>query len=322
MLQTCEISLVNFENHNLLLSSFVQFKEDRLSTFEKEEHRVLISIASGKGGTGKTALALLLAIVHGPITLLDCDVEEPNCHLFLNPEWQNPSQKVTVTIPYVNLPLCNRCGVCATACLFNALVVSTESILLFDELCHSCHGCILACPKGAITEESKVIGNLIQGVSKNHPHITLVNGTLKVGTPSAVPLIKKMRKDYARPIGDILLDCPPGTACSMVAAVKDNDFCILVAEPNPFGKHDLELAMKITQMLNVPTGVVINKGDSGIGDQSIKALCENRNIPILGIIPHSLSFAKQYATGQIPDEFKHIACTIWENLAKQRSLVQ
>lgn len=280
---------------------------------------MLISIASGKGGTGKTTLALLLAAAHPQITLFDCDVEEPNCHLFLRPQWlAGSSHAVTVPIPHIDAALCNGCGACSAVCLFNAIAVVANTALLFDELCHSCGGCLIACRQQAISEDRKTIGTLTTGTAAAHPGIRLVSGALTVGTPSAVPLIKKMKQEAAQCAGDILIDCPPGTSCSMAAAVKSSDFCLLVAEPTPFGRHDLELAVNITRLLQIPTGVVINKSDAADGDKSIEALCENRRIPLLAKIPHRLSFARQYAAGCIADEFQAIAADIWRQLDAAR----
>jgi len=279
---------------------------------------VLISIASGKGGTGKTTLALLLAAAESDATLIDCDVEEPNCHLFLKPQWHGQGKEVIVVVPHINTDLCNGCGACSTVCLFNAIAISGEKAMLFSELCHSCGGCILACKYNAISEEEKPIGTITTGSSAIIPNLRLLNGTLLVGTPSGVPLIKAIKQKVSQLSGDLLLDCPPGTSCSMVTAVKNSDYCILVTEPTPFGKHDLELAMNITHLLHIPTGVVINKSDEATGDKSIEDFCQSRNITVLAKIPHSLSFAKQYAAGVIPDDFKSIAISIWQQLHTER----
>ncbi|MEG6584862.1 ATP-binding protein [Dendrosporobacter sp. 1207_IL3150] len=281
---------------------------------------MLISIASGKGGTGKTTLALILATTCSNTTLVDCDVEEPNCHLFLNPEMQFPSREISIPIPHINTDLCNGCGACSAVCLFNAICISGKSALLFDELCHSCGGCLLACPNNAIYEKSKSIGTINLGRSTKHPQVKLLSGTLKVGTPSAVPLIRQLKQETAKITEDVLVDCPPGTSCSMVSAIKDSDYCILVTEDTPLGRHDLELAMNITSLLNIPTGVVVNKYDQFAGDKSIEDLCNRRDTPLLAKIPHNLSFARQYAAGHIPSDFSETAYQIWEQLKSQRSV--
>lgn len=281
---------------------------------------MLLSIASGKGGTGKTTLSLLLAATAPKyIHLVDCDVEEPNCHLFLKPQWQEASQAITVSIPKIETSLCNGCGLCSSICLFNAIALSGKKAMLFDELCHSCGGCLLACPQHAISEEPKLIGTVTKGISTQYSNMQLVNGTLQVGISSGVPLIKKLRQLTETLKGDVLLDCPPGTSCSMVTSINESDFCVLVTEPTPFGWHDLKLAMNITQLLKIPTGVVINKSDESVGVERIETFCKNRQVPVLAKIPHSLSFAQSYAAGEINDEFKEIAQGIWQKIIALRS---
>ncbi|VBB08369.1 Hypothetical protein LUCI_3641 [Lucifera butyrica] len=279
---------------------------------------MFVSIASGKGGTGKTTLALLLAAAHKQITLIDCDVEEPNCHLFLKPTWEGEGKEVAVMVPRIDADRCNGCGACADLCLFNAIAVAGDKALVFDELCHSCGGCLLACRQGAIAEDRKPVGVITSGISTTIPGLRLVSGALNVGVPSGVPLIKAIKQKAMSLGGDVIFDCPPGTSCSMVNAVRDSDFCILVTEPTPFGRHDLELAMNIAGLLRIPTGVVINKSD-GAGDESVEELCRDRRIPVLAKIPHSLSFARQYAAGIISDEFRAVAAGIWRQLRQERS---
>ncbi|MDR3565918.1 MAG: ATP-binding protein [Negativicutes bacterium] len=278
---------------------------------------MLLSIASGKGGTGKTTLALLLAAAQPQVTLVDCDVEEPNCHLFLNPAWQGQGQNVTVMVPCIDSAQCTSCGACGAVCMFNAIAIAGKTALLFDELCHSCGGCLLACKHNAIKEDRKPIGTITFGASTTLPDIRLLSGALNVGVPSGVPLIKAVRKEALSLSGNVIFDCPPGTSCSMVSAVKDSDFCILVTEPTPFGRHDLELALNITNLLQVSSGVVINKSDESAEDESIEDLCRSRRIPVLAKIPHSLSFARQYAAGILSDEFRVIAADIWRQISAE-----
>ncbi len=275
---------------------------------------MIISIASGKGGTGKTSLALMLAAARSSVTLIDCDVEEPNCHLFLKPQWQSPEQEVSIMIPRLDPDQCNGCGACSDVCLFNAIAMAGGKGILFGELCHGCGGCLLACKSKAISEDKKPIGVITTGISPLLPSVCLLSGRLNVGLPSAVPLIRALKQNLPDTTGDVLIDCPPGTSCSLVTAVKNSDFCLLVTEPNPFGRHDLELTINLTGRLKLPAGVVINKCDEAGGDNNIEMLCRGHHLPVLGKIPHSLSFAEQYAAGTIPQEFRPVINNIWRQI--------
>lgn len=276
---------------------------------------MIVSIASGKGGTGKTTVALLLAAARPEAALIDCDVEEPNCHLFLQPI-RVVERQVGVMRPGFNAELCDGCGRCADVCLFNALAVTGRQVLLFDELCHGCGGCILACPQKALTETTKPVGSIRAGTARQNSSGTmLIEGLLNVGAPAASPLIKAM-KDNLPTADDIILDCPPGTACSMVSAVAGSDYCLLVTEPTPFGLHDLALAAGVVRLLGIPAGVVINKSDGGAGDVAVADWCAREGISVLARIPHSEAFAREYAEGRISREYLAIAGGIWRTLGR------
>ncbi len=271
---------------------------------------MIVSIASGKGGTGKTTVALLLAAARPGATVVDCDVEEPNCHLFLQPAYEEERQ-VTVMRPGFDTERCNGCGRCAQVCLFNALAITGDKALLFDELCHGCGGCILACPQKAVGETAKPIGAIRAGTAThNSPGTRLVDGLLDVGTPTATPLIKAMKESLPA-TGDIVVDCPPGTACSMVAAVAGSDYCLLVTEPTPFGLHDLGLALGVVKILGIRAGVVINKSDGGAWDAAVADWCTQENVAVVGRIPHSEAFARGYSEGRISPEYMDVARALW-----------
>lgn len=251
---------------------------------------MIIAVASGKGGTGKTSIAVNMAFSIVDVQLLDCDVEEPNAHLLLHPKISH-EEPVYTLIPNLNEELCDHCGKCATFCQYNAIFASSEKVLIFPELCHGCGGCILVCPKKAITEGKHRIGTLKRGFVGNSE---LVYGELEVSEPMAVPLIREVKKhiDNSR---NVILDAPPGTSCPMIETVKGSDFCILVTEPTPFGLHDLKITVQVLRDMEIPLGVVVNR--AGIGDKKVYEYCKEANIPILLEIPYHRRIAELYSKG-------------------------
>lgn len=251
-----------------------------------------IAIASGKGGTGKTTLSIALAQAwDGPVQLLDCDVEAPNASIFLSLE-NAAEQVVTVPIPAVDSSRCTGCGKCAAICEFNALAVAGKSVLVFEELCHSCGGCARICPEQAITEQPRKIGIIRTGKTGT---IQLTEGRLDIGRAMAPPLIRAVKKS-ADPALPILIDCPPGTSCPMITAVKGSDYAILVTEPTPFGLHDLTLAVETMRLLNLQFGVVINRANSG--DDRVIKFCQQEKIKLLLQIPESRKIAEACSRGE------------------------
>jgi len=251
-----------------------------------------IAVASGKGGTGKTTVALALAEVLGPRgRLLDCDVEEPNCHLFLD-SVPVRSEAVEVPVPEFDPERCIGCGACARSCNFHAIAALGKRMLFFPELCHSCGGCGLACKAGAVTERMHGIGRLEYRAAAG---IELVTGVMNVGHPMAVPVIRRLKERTLSDRIDVL-DCPPGTACPMVAAVRGADFVLLVTEPTVFGLHDLELACDTLEKLRLRSGVVINRADDNCG--GVEQFCRARGIPVLMRIPFSRRIAEGYSSGK------------------------
>jgi len=251
---------------------------------------MIVSIASGKGGTGKTSIAVNMAVSIKNAQLLDCDVEEPNAHLLLHPKI-NREEPVYTLIPSINEKLCNYCGKCADFCQYNAIFVSSEKILLFPELCHSCGRCTLVCPKKAITEKKHRIGTLKLGLSDN---AELVYGELEIGEPMAVPIIKEVKK-HVKKDKNVILDSPPGASCPMIETVNGSDFCILVTEPTPFGMHDLKIAVQVLEEMKIPFGVIVNRAN--IGDKKVYEYCNEKKIPILLEIPFDRKIAELYSNG-------------------------
>ncbi len=254
---------------------------------------MIISIASGKGGTGKTTIATNLAVsIDGPVQLLDCDVEEPNVHLFLKPEIEK-TQIITTPVPEIDLEKCNQCKKCMEICRFKAIAVVGEMVLTFPELCHSCGGCMAICPEGAISETGRELGVLETGARKG---VQFSHGRLRIGEAMAPPLIRRVR-DCTLENGLTLIDAPPGTSCPVIAAMKNTDFVVLVTEPTPFGLHDLKLAVEAVKILQIPMGFVINRSD--IGDDKVRAYAEAEGIPILMEIPFDRKIAESYSRGEL-----------------------
>ena len=259
---------------------------------------MIISVASGKGGTGKTTISVNMALALGAgVELLDCDVEEPNAHLFLKPVIER-SERVEVPVPQVDLDKCTFCKKCSDICRFNALAVVGKKVLVFQELCHSCGGCMIVCPEGAITETGRELGFVNFGARDG---IGFINGRLRVGEAMSPPLIKHVRA-AANPQLITIIDAPPGTSCPVIAAMNGADFILMVTEPTPFGLHDLKLAVEAVRLLGIPCGLVVNRAD--IGDRKVFDYAESENLPILLTIPFDRRIAEAYSQGKnIVEEF-------------------
>ena len=267
-----------------------------------------IAVASGKGGTGKTTVAVNLAVVAAlrdgtPVGYVDCDVEEPNGHIFLEPR-MTTRETVTVPVPTVDESICTACGECSRVCQFKAIVVIIDKVLTFPELCHGCGGCTLACPVGAITETPRGVGVVETGYAstsrrENDSRIHFVHGVLNVGEAMPIPVIRAV-KERVPDTPLVFLDAPPGTSCSMVESVRDADFVLLVTEPTPFGLNDLAIAVDTVRELGLAAGVVVNR--HGAGDERIRSYCRDEGIDILAEIPDDRRVAEVYSRGGIVAE--------------------
>ena len=250
-----------------------------------------IAVASGKGGTGKTTISVSIALSSRyPVTFVDCDVEEPNAHIFLKPGIHG-TETFSLTVPRVIEERCNYCGECRDICRFNAITVLGRTIMAFPDMCHSCRGCFLVCDQDALEESQREVGKIEWGESGN---IKFYRGVLRVGEAMASPLIKKLKRK-AGENGLIIFDAPPGTSCPVINTVADADYVLLVTEPTPFGLHDLKLAANVMKELGLPFGVILNK--AGLGDEKVNTWCSENRVPLHLEIPFSKSVAEAYASG-------------------------
>lgn len=257
-----------------------------------------ITVASGKGGTGKTTIAtsLVLSLTElGTLPIfLDGDVEAPNAHLFLHPDFEK-RQEVAIQIPQVDESKCISCGRCAEVCQYHAVVMMGKKTLVFPQLCHGCGSCARVCPEQAIQETPQTIGVLECGPARSG--ILFAQGVLNIGEPMAVPVIRQLKRWLEpRPGQFEILDAPPGTSCPVVESMRGADFILLVTEPTPFGLHDLRLAVEVAHELNIPVGVVINR--DGLGDDHIDEFCRSAQIPILMRVPFERVIAEGVAQGK------------------------
>lgn len=261
---------------------------------------MIISVASGKGGTGKTTVAvgLALALLEDPpadvasVTLVDCDVEAPNAALFLRPSL-GPEEVVELLVPSADAERCTLCGRCAEVCQYHALAVVGDKVLVFEDLCHGCGSCTLICPEGAISEVPHRIGTVARGRVGS---MRFAHGHLDIGRPMAVPIIRQAKRGMHDGRGVLVLDAPPGAACPAVASMRGADFVLLVTESTPFGLHDLQAALQVARdELGIPVGVVINR--DGIGDDGVERYCDVEGVPIMLRIPFERRIAEAYADG-------------------------
>ena len=253
-----------------------------------------IAVLSGKGGTGKTLVSVNLAAVVNQSVYIDCDVEEPNGYLFFKPEGIL-EQQISVKIPTVDNKLCNGCRKCVDFCKFNALAYIKDKMIVFEEVCHSCGGCIILCPIKAVIEKEKVIGKIQKGTSDQ---VTVYTGMLNTGEASGIPIIKRLLTENKRESNKLtIIDCPPGSACVVMESIKDADYCILVAEPTLFGVHNLNMVYELVKLFDKPFGVVLNKCLEG--ENPSEKFCLEKNIKILSRIPFDSELGKMNSNAEI-----------------------
>lgn len=275
---------------------------------------MIVSVASGKGGTGKTTVSASLASVwDGPVHAVDLDVEEPNLHLFLKPEIVGTEQ-AHMPVPLVDEARCTHCGACSDLCQFKAISDLKTLVLTFPEMCHGCGGCMAVCPEKAITEGTRELGEICWGKAGK---VDFLMGTLRVGEAMSPPLMRQVKARLAMMLaatgGDAILDAPPGVSCPAVNAVMDSDVIVLVTEPTPFGFYDFELAWRAFSPFEKPIGAVINR--AGLGNNAVYGFCRDRAIPILAEIPYDRDIAEAYSRGRIIAETSSKLSEVFLSLA-------
>ncbi|AFM39349.1 P-loop ATPase, MinD superfamily [Desulfosporosinus acidiphilus SJ4] len=272
------------------------------------------AVLSGKGGTGKTLVSVNLAASAMDSVYIDCDVEEPNGHLFFKPQ-EIRTEKITIKIPIVDQKLCDGCRRCIDFCRFNALAYIKNQLLIFDEVCHSCGGCVLFCPEKALSEKESVIGEVQRGLSEN---VKVITGILETGKESGIPIIKVLLKDICSDQKFTVIDCPPGSACTVMESIKDADYCLLVAEPTLFGVHNLNMVYELVKLFNKPHGVVLNKCQEGANPA--EEFCLERGIDIIGRIPFENELGTLNAEGLIlvreKEKYRQMFSSLLQNVAK------
>lgn len=271
-----------------------------------------IAVLSGKGGTGKTLVSVNLAAVAKSAAYYDCDVEEPNGHLFFKPEI-NSEKLITIMTPLIDTDKCNGCRKCVDFCKFNALAYIRKKAMVFPDVCHSCGGCVLVCPEHAISPSERELGKIQYGNSEG---IEVTTGLLKMGEESGVSIIRNMLQDIKEKDHEMtLIDCPPGSACVVMESIIDADFCILVAEPTVFGVHNLNMVYELVKLFNKPHGVILNKCLDG--ENPAETFCKEHDIPIIGKIPFDQEMGHLNSNSEIVSRVSEKYHTLFAQILEQ-----
>lgn len=277
-------------------------------------NRSIVAVASGKGGTGKTTIATNLATVAArsglEVSYLDCDVEEPNGHLFLKPNITK-SEPICVPVPVVDESKCTACGRCGDICRYSAIVLLGKMALTFPNLCHGCGRCKMVCPTGAISETGREVGAIEEGSANG---VRFIHGRLRIGEAMSPPLIRAVRRELSD-TGLNVIDSPPGTSCPVIQSVRGADYVILVTEPTPFGLNDLKLAVEMLRALKLPFGVVVNRAD--MGDEAVFDYCAEQSIDVLMRLPDDRRIAEAYSRGELAVEALPEYAAAFKSLLKE-----